>query len=413
MIGNINSNYYSSLYGLNSLNRTSTYTQMYEALSSRNSSSLYGLNSLGSVNYGAVNSISGLKSDAKELQGAISKLQSGAAFNEKTAISSNTEAMTVSAKSSTRLNLPETSVGIEQLAAGQKNTGAALKASDRAAAGDYQVRIEAGGKTHTVSFKVNEGDTNEDMQKKFAAAVNDADIGISASVSTRFGMSTLTVQSTNTGAEEGKFAILDYVGNAVQQMGVGSATEEAQDAVYTVNGKQHTSAKNEVNLGNGVTATLKKATEEDVKVTAGYNESAAVDAAKEFVNSFNDLIKSEDGNSRLGRELSAVTKAYSSSLGRLGITSQSDGTLAVDDDKLAAAAQSGSLRSFFTQDRGRSYGFTNQVDRVAGNVGRSPLNYVNSFSEDSRLFQSSSSLYGSLLNNNQMNMMGMFFNFMI
>lgn len=410
MIGNINSSYYSSLYGISSLNRTSSYQQLYSALGS--SSSLYGRNTVGSVDYSAVNSISSLKNSSKELQSSISALQSGTAFSKNAAISSNTDAMTVSSSSSTRANAPEMKVEISQVATGQQNQGDALNAKSLAQAGDYQVQVQVGGKSSLVSFRVNAGETNEQMQQKMASAINERNLGVKASVSTKNGQSTLTVESSSTGENASSFAIRDYVGNAVSKTGTAEATREAQNAVYSVNGKEFTSASNNVDLGNGVQATLRKATDEAITVSSGKDAKASATAVKDVLSEYNKLLNSADANNRLTRELSSVTKAYSSTLGRLGINVGSDGSLSVDESKLTAAAEDGRLQEFFTQDRGRSYGFSNQLNRVAGNVNRSTLNYSNSNPFVSSGY-SSGNLYNSLLGTNQSNMMGMFFNLMI
>lgn len=416
MINNINSNYYTSLYGVNSLygnNSTNPYSKLYDALNSYAGSSLNNRNTVGTVDYTSMNSITELRSGAKDVRDVLSSMQSGAAFKKTTAVSSNSEALSINSSSTVNAKLADKSVDIEKIATGQANEGQAMKASNRAAAGDYKIQIETGGKSYTVSFKVNAGETNQQMQQKMADAINNQNIGVTASVSKDGNNSTLTVQSKNTGdSANSRFSIRDVAGNAVSKTGTGAATQDAQDAVYSVDGEKFTSKSNVVSLGDGVSATLEKATTESVKVGIGASEEAAVSSAKKLVENFNSLLTNAAGGSRLSRELSSVSRSYASSLSKIGIDVAKDGSLSVNQDKLNAAAKDGKLQDFFKQDMGKTYGFSNNLSRVAGNVERSPLNYTSVQTNSGSSF-SNSNIYNNVLASNQMNMMGMFFNLMI
>ncbi len=110
------------------------------------------------------------------------------------------------------------------------------------------------------------------------------------------------------------------------------------------------------------------------KKSAGY----AADKVREMVGSFNSLwsgAQSGHGsNTRLYDSLAGAMNAYGPALERIGVSAGKTGSLSVDQAKLAAASEDGSLQSFFTQTG--AYGFSTRISSIAGNAERNPAYYV-------------------------------------
>ncbi len=375
-------NYYTYLYKTASTTKSGALGASNSLASILGGNSLLGVNSLGSINYSALNNLQSVKTSVKGLQTALNSLSTGAAFNQKTAVSSNPDAVSVTQTKSG--NIPTFSVGVTQLASGQANTGSSLAAAANAAAGSYQVQINLNNKTHTVAFQVNAGDTNQVFQQKFADAINKKGIGLTASVQKDGANSTLSIRANTTGdIPAAAFTLADYTGNAVATLGVNNVSQAAQNAIYNINGQAKTSASNTVALTNGATATLKQITGDPVIISAGTDKTSAKRAVDDMVSNYNDLVKNSAAGSRLTRELTAITQLYAPVLGRLGITAASDGTLKTDETKLNAAAENGSLKAFFTQSRSLSYGFSGQLNRTLTNVSSNAQSYISALGTNS------------------------------
>jgi len=294
----------------------------------------------------------------------------GASSNARTATvnidSSKASKETISSMASSPMNLD-----VKQTALAQTNAGQAVGMSERGVdAGEYAFSIETGGKTHTFSIAVGENDTNESIQEKMAALINKADIGITASVTAgaEDGTRSLSLASDSTGTDAA-FTVSDDSGNLASAMGITEATQEAQNAVYSINGgPEKESQSNTVTLAEGVTATLKGSG--TASVSAERDTKSAMAAATNLVNALNSALKSANsgdgrGSARLASDIQTLTKTYASQLASAGITVSRNGELTIDEAKLEKAAQNGSLDRLFTNER---TGFSARAERIANNA---------------------------------------------
>ena len=341
----------------------------------------------GALGSGAVQFINSIKSSSKALSGTIKEL-SGPAFSNRAITSSNNDVMTVSYSGNKPGSVTSMNIRIDQTAEGQLNEGTieAANAAYQGAVGVNKFSVEIGGKTTEISVNVAEGDTNKNVQQKMADAINKAGLGIKATVATDSKTSTsmLSVESTKTGADEkNSFKITDITGDMAAKTGIDKVTREGRDAEYSVNGgPARTSQSNSVYLGNGVTATFLKASEETVTVSRGQDMKYAISQVESLVKSYNDLYvesvqRTNDMKSQnLASKMVSITGTYSNALSSVGIGFDSSGRMTLDSEKLGKAAESGRLEQFFTQNSGRNYGFTNQLSRLADNVQRNTSNYV-------------------------------------
>ena len=337
----------------------------------------------------AVSYIKNIKSASKAVSGALNDL-SKPAFSSSTVNSSNKDAMTVNYSGNRPNSVDPMKVRIHQIATGQQNSGKNM-ASDAAyegAMGGNRFSIEAGGKTTELSVNIAAGDSNKDVQQKMATAINKAGIGVKATVETdsKTNASTLKIESTVTGSDpKNSFKINDKTGDLVAKTGAGEIAKKGQDAIYSVNGgPSRTSQSNTVSLGNGVSATFKKASEEEVTISRGQDMDRVKKAVDDLVKSYNDLYseaaqKTNDPKAQnLATKMVTTSKVYSNQLSSIGIGFNSDGKMTIDSKIMDNAAESGKLEKFFTENRGKSYGFTNQLGRLADNVSRNTSNFVSS-----------------------------------
>jgi flagellar capping protein FliD len=332
-----------------------------------------------SFDYASINRASDMKSAAKDLKAAIGALRSDAVYNRKTAVSTDTDTVSVSA--SNKSGVSQTlSVEVLRLAAGQTNEGAKLAAFAPAdvTAGDHTVRVSAGDRAYDISFRVSSGDTNAGLQQKMADAINARGIGVTASITNAADKSTLRLTADAAGdTAAARFAITDIRGDAVVKTGIGEVTQQAQDARYTVNGEEKTSAGNDVTLTDGVTATLKKVSAAPVQIRNSTDTDAIIAAVTDMTEKYNRLLSGDGGNDKLTRELSMAARGYASSLGRVGIgVSAETGQMTIDADNLRKAAADGGAKAFFTQDRGKSYGFASRLYKAAERIGASTFAYL-------------------------------------
>jgi len=375
------SNLYSSLYQGKIAMHTNKLSNSLSPLNNVQGQGAFGSNALQYINE--------IKSAASSLSGALKEL-SNPAFSQKTMVSSNTDVMTVNYTGNKIGSMSDMTVRVDQTAAGQLNEGARLGSNtgytgDR---GTNRFTIETGGKTTQLSVNVTAGDSNRDVQLKMATAINNAGLGLKATVETdsKTNTSMLRIESNNTGSDsKNSFTLKDTTGNLVARTGANEVSRENRDAIYSVNGgPAQTSKSNTVNLGNGLSATFKEASAEEVNITRGQDMGYAKSAVQNMVQSYNKLFGAAAGNmgdqkaQGLASRMLNVTSAYSKSLSDIGISFNSSGQMTIDSKKLDQAAENGSLQKFFTENTGRNYGFTNQLGRLADNVSRNTSNFVSS-----------------------------------
>lgn len=325
--------------------------------------------------------VADIKQGAKDVSSAWKGLSSAygsqSAYRTKSAASANEDALVATGGAA---NAKAFDVQVVQLASGQVNQGNALTTTKAAEnLGYHQMQIDMGGKSHSVSFSVNQGDSNHTMLQKMAEAINAKGIGLKAAIQQKDGASTLSV----TADSGGEFAIRDVMGSAAASTGIDTMLNPSQEAQYRIDGGAlQTSASNTVKLSNGVTLNFKEASDAQVRVSFQSNTAGVVDKALDLVEGYNALLSAAEQNAgargadRLTRELSGIARTYASSLSRIGISVDANGYLTLQKEAAEKAAQDGRMESFFTGNSGASFGFGNRLSRVAESITRSPSQYV-------------------------------------
>jgi len=265
----------------------------------------------------------------------------------------------------------DTRINVQQIAQAQTNVSDAVTASSRnVTSGVHTFEIEAGGRTHSFEINVQATDDNVAVQRRMATAINEADIGITASVQAGTdngaATTTLSIASDQTGTNAA-FEIRDAAGSslvsAMQLDGSTTASQTAQNAIFSVGGgAQRTSQTNEVNIGAGATATLTGAGE--TQITFGRSSEQSLAAARDLVSAINSAIRGTNpddgrGSQRFLNDLIGVNITFQASLSRMGIDVGRNGQLSINESRLTEAIESGAFENS---------GFTSRMERIASNA---------------------------------------------
>lgn len=185
--------------------------------------------------------------------------------------------------------------------------------------GESSMKLTVNGQEKTVRFNIAEGMNTQDALKSMMTTINQANLGVKASVTQVDGKSILSMISNETGKNQ-SFQV-DFTGKPAEQMKVQS-TIDARDASYTVNGQTQTSATNQVKIPTDhteLTVNL-KGTGETALSKASMDTSKVVSSMKDFINAYNDAVDFVGENKRKSSALAALSQSFSyRSLGSSGL----------------------------------------------------------------------------------------------
>lgn len=347
-----------------------------------------------------------LQSALDSFQTSLASLNKATSFAGLSATSSNTEAVAVTSDS--------TAVGgsyqieVKSLATGSKVASAAVSGGASTTFSKGVITISQGSDSYPVNIE--EGASLQDIRDAINTRYQSA--GLSANVvtdssgntrlvlgSTKTGAGNdLTVTGVNSNTATGANADLSAFDIRADQSlsadGAGYITAKAQDAVFTVDGLELTSASNTVeNAVSGLSFSLASEGTSTVKVST--NSDGLKGSLQSFVMAYNTLIAVTSGLTKVstttsdsGTETTAAALTGDSTvrtllnsirselvsgsgdsggislLSQLGINTKQDGTLEIDDTKLdkAITANYSSIASFFTGDSGLLNRLSDKVD---------------------------------------------------
>ena len=373
----VNNNNNVNLFGTNSTNNTNSVTSNANQPGS-NASSPLNMN----------NFVAAIRGHGNQMSEAANSLlaRNQSVFSDLSAQSSNNSAVSVSIanQSEAAAARNETmNVSVQQVAAAQQNLGTAMNARQINSLGTstHQFTIQTGNTTHEFSIDVRLTDSNRMIQQRMADAINSRNIGVTADVQLNGSGSnetaTLSLNSRDSGQSNG-FTIADGDdGSLVSTMGIDSVAREAQNARFTVNGEQRTHYSNQVELGNGINATLRTTTTDNVTVRAQNDNAGISRVVNDLVNSFNGM--HENASRYAGRDTGARTLlsrlnsiSGMSGLRNIGIDRQRDGSLQIDTDRLNRAIEDGSAERFLNDRQG----FTQRLSQLGRTVENNPEQFV-------------------------------------
>ncbi|MBB2895156.1 flagellar filament capping protein FliD [Pseudomonas sp. AS2.8] len=354
--------------------------------------------------------IGSLKSAISEFQTALTTLNSPTSFQARAVTLSKSDYLTATA--STSASVGSYQVAVTQLAGSSKVALASVPATSTTTGsnGTTSTTSPTTFGQGTLSIKVGNtalADIKVDATNNTLSGIRDAinkagqSQGLSASVVNDDSGSRLVLSSTKTGDGNdisvsvsgddgsGKQSLTKLAYTASDKDSTDPAAAhsltQAKSAQMNIDGLKVTSASNTVsNAVDGLSFTLKATTPADSPMTVGVSqdESGVKGNIQKFVDSYNKLvgvIKTQTSVTKVGDNSSPIaaalvgdatarglTTTIRSELGTmqgtgavkaladLGITTQKDGTLAIDDTKLSKMVSSNfsDLSGFFTGDQG-------------------------------------------------------------
>ena len=357
------------------------------------------------------NNISDLAYKGQKLTTGISD----SVFNDRTATSSDTNVLIATAYDALSSDTGATEalyqISVTQLALSQENTGNELNGTNASVVniGTNTFSISIEGQVHEISIEVVAGDTNKDVLQKLSTAINDANIAVTANVTSGSSVGTqqIIIKSDNTGISN-DFLISDVSGNAITVTGANIITTSAQDASYKVDETSYTSGSNTVYLDNGmVTVNLLGVGDVDLTVAPDVNEVG--NTITNFISELNSSIdflqnNSDYINGDVLETINSFISDHKSELESFGIEVNSDGILEIDQDKLSLALNQnlGDIKNAFSGIDGLSI----QINNYSSRIKSSP---ISDYSKESLNSIFAKDFYNNLRNLNQNFTQGMLF----
>ncbi|MEG2660937.1 MAG: flagellar filament capping protein FliD [Oscillospiraceae bacterium] len=315
--------------------------------------------------------------NTSDLKASASALRDYARFGANANQIGSSNSAVLSIKSGSLNDGQKLNVSVQKLATQQTAKSSSFTSSlGYTLGGQSKIEITAKGKTSTLSFNMANATNNKDALTQMAGQINSAKLGVTATVETKNGKSTLSLASEETGAENAFTA--KFTGNA-EKLNM-QTTQAAADAAYKVDGKDYTSAKNDITIGNqGVKATLTGVGSAEVQ-NGKTDNGKALETLKNFAQDYNKNVQFLKANSGKSNEIKNLAESFAStrysaqSLGSIGITTKSDGQLSVDEKKFASALEKDpeGTRKVLEKLAQNSYDKTVQAANSANNLYKAP-----------------------------------------
>lgn len=337
----------------------------------------------------------GLKEGARDLHNTIASLgglEEADLLSKKTAFSSDPDiaAATFVGDRAPGEDGSSISLEIQELAVPQENMGNFLPTGKVGLSPDtYSFDVSINDMNHEFQFTLGDGESNRDLQERLARLITNSDIGLRARVQDATGRSSLVLESEATGLATGRteiFRISDEhtskAKGAVNYLGIDYVSRPASNARFTINGEACSTASNTFTYEKKYDINLKSVSPEGRPVTIGLktNVESLTDNVVQLTEGYNRFLKG--AGSRLDfqprtkhvvREMNKIISMYRDSLKAMGVTSQEDGTLAVDRSKLGSTVVSSEdvTDSFHTL-----RDFSNMLLRKSSQISLNPMQYV-------------------------------------
>lgn len=342
-----------------------------------------------------------LKGALADFRSGLTKLADADNFTSRTARSSDSAIATISAEQTASLGSYD--LQVERLASAQKLVG--LSDYTEGVTGDLTF---TNGKGDSFTASIGEGAATLEGVRD---AINDAEnnFGVTATILNVNGEKRLVLTADETGADNAITSISSTTSNSVDVEGVPQTlavfdysdldgsnfdqVKEGLDALFSIEGQAMTSASNTIeDVIPGATITLKGETEEfsSISLTVGTNTSGVKSMIEGFVKSYNELqgliAQQTAYNQDTGRsgalQGDALTRTVQNqlrgmlsgsgngegigSLAELGITTERNGQLSIDSDKLNDALNNrfDQVTSFFSDE---DTGFAKRMDDTLNN----------------------------------------------
>ena len=255
--------------------------------------------------------------------------------------------------------------------------------------GTYSFDLTTDYNSYEFQYTVSGQDTNRDVQDKLARLINNANVGLRASVvESENGAGALQVTSMQTGLVENEHFLFEIIPSpetpsmqAMRTLGFDHVEQMASNSSFLLNGAEHSSLSNTFTVNNMFALTLKQANEGSAaQIGFKSNSDAIADNVQSLVNAYNNIIElshnyedTQQSSNKLLRDMENVAKSYHNELEAIGLTLQEDGSLSVDRGLLTDAVTAPDAEESFTV----LNNFKDSLNEKAARASLDPMNYVN------------------------------------
>lgn len=392
--------YYLSTYGNSKVSRYDTHKKSelrntYNRMVKWNKDSpLYKISSSGDVKKFAID----IKENARRIQNIVSSLSEGddglaSNFQKKIAISSNENIATATyvGNDSEPGSIEHFSLIVKKLATPQINYGNFLEndALD-IAPGSYSFDLNTTSNSYEFQFNVNNDDTNRSILNKLSRLINGSGIGLRAKfVTNDQDMSALRLESLQTGSEENDASLFSIYpaadGNsihALETLGIGNIASNAENSIFYINGKEHSSYSNTFTINNAFEVTLHDVNRDDTPVVIGFktNADAIADNVETLIDSYNSMIRAaytysdtQPQSHKLLHDMSGVAYRFFTDFQSMGLNIEDNGFIKIDRDTLTTSVTAeNTSQSFLALNS-----FKDILKEKANQASLDPMAYVN------------------------------------
>lgn len=357
----------------------------------------------------------GLKEEARELHNTIVSTignSESSTFNSKVAYSSDTNVVSAryigestqtlsedsaSSEKNSVTNkhgeVPAYEIEVSSLASPQVNLGKFIPQNEQElAVGEYSFDITVNDMGYEFQFNVNEGDTHLDIQKRLARLINNSKIGLNASIEEGLeNTAALRIESTRVGINFGQssrvFTITndsaDKNSDVVDFLGLDYVAHEASNAHFWVNGTEASATSNnfilqdayEITL-NGISANEGQTTTIGLKPdTEAFqdNISTLIGGYNNFIRSVAEFKETQANSATLLKEMNQIAGFYYLEMEKLGISTEKDGTLKINDEQLSQALATNEPEETLSSLKD----FSRSMLRKSSQISLNPVTYMN------------------------------------
>lgn len=289
--------------------------------------------------------------------------------------------------------IPSYEIEVHSLASPQVNLGNFLPENSRDIRyGEYSFDVNVGDLGYEFQFNIQPDDTNLDIQKRISRLINNSGIGLSSSIeSDGEGNHALQVESLKIGLGNNSsnelFSIKDNstvkFSGSVNYLGIDYVAKPAENASFTVNGKEATSNSNQFTLDDRYEIILKNISpNEGQTVTVGIkpDTEALQENIHTLLRSYNHFIKGiseyqeqQKQSNHLLNELNSLSNYYHKSFEKIGINKNEKGEFSLNTEQLNTAVALHESKNSLSDLKQ----FSSALLRKTNGISLNPINYVN------------------------------------
>lgn len=311
-------------------------------------------------------------------------------------------------------------ITVKSLAKQQVNVGKFVDSSERTIPeGSYSFDLSVGKYTYEFSLDVPERKKTLEVQKQIQSLINRSAIGVTAEIrensvgETALELTSNAVGLANQGNDGKNFDIRNNdkseSGNLVEMLGMNQVAVWPGDAVFQVNGEEHTAQSNDIRTNNfHIQLKGESQDAEPVRVSLKPDFDAMMENVSGLLDTYNgmlDMAVSHEndgkGADRLTKDIRRLAWYYKDGLDSAGFMVSEDGHIHMEESILIQADQEGTL----TEGLEQLNRFKNALVKKTKDMSVDPMKYVNkkmiSYPNPVRNFTSPyvSSLYSGMMFN--------------